>query len=220
MQRVLLRFGAYTLAIFLAMILLVAIAARLPGGLGFDRALIGVSARTSELSPVEVLQNVLLLFVAGSFGWVAWRDRLRRPMGVSLAVLMLACLVRELDYFLDFYGTNNLWQVLCGVLLAFGLVYSVRQRARFSQGWRRSWPSAGLAMIMGGFILLVPFAQLVGHGALWEGILGDDYVRVVKVAVEEFVELGAYLLITLGTIEFLFAWSRLPRSRRKKTLRR
>ncbi len=220
MQRVLLRFAGYTLAVFLAMVLLVAVASRLPGGLGFDRALIGISARTSELSPVELLQNLLLLFAAGSFGWVAWRDRLRRPMGISLAGVMLVCLVRELDYFLDFYVIDNLWQVLCGVLLALILVYSVRQRARFAQAWRRSWPSAGLAMIMGGFILLIPFAQLIGHGALWQGILGEDYVRVVKVAAEEFVELGAYLLIALGTTEFLYAWSRLPRKRGSSPARR
>lgn len=215
MRRVLLRFLGYALAVLLVTALFVALAARLPGGLGFDRAIIGIAPRTSELSPVELLQNLLLIFSAGVFAWVGWRDRLRRPMAVSLAALMLACLVRELDFFLDFYVIDNLWQVLCAVLLSFALVYGVRQRARFMQGWKRSWPSAGLAMIMGGFILLIPFAQLVGHGALWQSILGDGYLRVVKVAVEEFIELGAYALIAIGSAEFLYAWSRLPRKRKR-----
>lgn len=215
MRRVLFRFLGYAVTVFLVMTLLIAVAARTPGGLGFDRAVMGIDPRTSELSPVELLQNLLLIFSACGFGWVAWRDRLRRPMATSLYLLMLACLVRELDFFLDFYLVDNLWQVLCAVLLSFALVYGVRQRARFAQSWKRSWPSAGLALIMGGFIILVPFAQLVGHGALWHGILGDDYLRLVKVAVEEFVELGGYALIAIGTVEFLYAWSRLPRKRQR-----
>lgn len=211
MQKVLLRYLGYTLGVFLIMTLILAVAQRAPGGLGFSRVLGSVTAPTSELSPVEQLQNLLLLLSAGMFAWVAWRDRLRRPMAMSLVLLMLACLIRELDFFLDFYVADNVWQVLCGLLLTMLVVYSVRNRMRFAQGWKRSWPSAGLAMIMGGFILLVPFAQLVGHQALWQGILGEDYIRVVKVATEEFVELGAYLLIAIGTIEFIYAWSRLPR---------
>jgi hypothetical protein len=213
MQKVLLRYLGYTLGVFVTMTLIIAVALRMPAGLGFARFLEGVSAPTSELSPVEMLQNLLLLFCACSFAWVAWRDRLRRPMANSLVLLMLACLIRELDFFLDFYVADNVWQVLCGLLLAILVVYGVRNRVRFVQGWRRSWPSAGLAMIMGGFILLVPFAQLVGHQALWQGILGEDYIRVVKVAVEEFIELGGYALIAIGTIEFLYAWSRLPHPR-------
>ncbi len=214
MLKVLLRYLGYTVGVTVVMVVMLAVALRMPGGLGFDRAIAGVGARTSELSPVELLQNLILLVCAGCFGWVAWRDRLRRPMAMSLAVFLLACLIRELDYFLDFFIVDNLWQVLCAILLSFGLVYGVRNRERFAQGWKRSWPSAGLAMILGGFILLIPFAQLVGHEALWQAILGDNFTRVVKVAAEEFLELGAYTLIMIGTIEFLYAWSRLPRRRR------
>ena len=216
MQKVLLRYLAYTFAVFLGMTLIIAIVSRTPGGLGFDRAVVGIGRRTSEFSPVELMQDVLLLLSAAGFAWVAWRDRLRRPMAFSLSFLMLGCLVRELDFFLDYYVVDNLWQVLFALLISFALVYGIRHRSGLLQGWKRSWPSAGLALIMGGFIVVVPFAQLVGHGALWEGILGDNYVRVVKVAAEEFAELGGYVLIAVGTVEFLYAWSRLPRKRNPK----
>jgi len=216
MKRVSLRFFAYAVTVFLVMVLVLTVASRLPNGLGFERTLGSVLAPTSELSPIELLQNALLVLAAGCFGWVAARDRLRRPMAMSLATVMLACLIRELDYFLDFYVVDNLWQVLCVLLISFAVVYGLRNRDTFVQGWKRSWPSAGLAMVLGGFILLIPYAQLVGHEALWRGILADDYVRVVKVAAEEFVELGAYILIALGTVEFVWAWSRLPRKRTTK----
>lgn len=218
MQKVLLRYLGYALGVFLTMVLVIAIADGMPGGLQFSRVLPPGSPPTSELSPVELLQNAVLVFCCGAFAWVARQDRLRRPMAVSLATLMAACLIRELDFWLDFYVVDNLWQVLCALLISVSAVYGVRNRERFLQGWRRSWPSAGLALIMGGFIVLIPVAQLAGHEALWVSILAADYQRVVKVAAEEFVELAGYALIGIGTIEYLYAWSRLPR--RKKRGRR
>jgi len=216
MQRVFLRFLAYALVTFVIIVLMLSLADRIPGGLDFERIVEGVPAPTSEFSPVEQLQNILLIVAAGCFAWVAWRDRLRRPMAASLATVMLACLIRELDFFLDFYVVDNLWQVLCVMLVSAAVVHAMRHRERFNQGWKRSWPSAGLALILGGFILLIAFAQLVGHGPLWKAILAENYIRVVKVAAEEFVELGAYILIMIGTVEFLWAWSRLPRKRKRR----
>lgn len=216
MQRVFLRFLAYALVTFVVVVLMLSIADRIPGGLDFEHVVNGLPAPTSEFSPVEQLQNILLLAAAGCFLWVAWRDRLRRPMSISLAAVLIACLIRELDFFLDFYVVDNLWQVLCVALASAVTVYGMRNRQRFVQGWKRSWPSAGLSLVLGGFILLIAFAQLVGHGPLWQAILADNYVRVVKVAAEEFMELGAYLIIMIGAVEFLWAWSRLPRKRKRR----
>ena len=163
---------------------------------------------------------MLLLWCLAAFGWIALRDRLRRPLTVAFAAMFGVFLVRELDFFLDFYVIDNLWQVLCAVILSVALVYMGRHRERLEQGWRRSWPSAGLALILGGVILLLPYAQLIGHGPLWQVIMGDNYVRVVKVIVEEFIELGAYGLMAIGSAEFLYAWSRLPRTRTLHSQRR
>ncbi|MEE4186496.1 MAG: hypothetical protein V2J12_12080 [Gammaproteobacteria bacterium] len=216
MRQVLLRYFAYALLVFGVMLSLLLIADRTASGLNFDAQLAGLNIQTSELSPVELLQHTLLLISAALFAMVGFRDPLRRPMAFTLSLVLAACFVRELDFFLDFYGMDNLWQVLCGVLIAANCVYGIRHRVGLVQGWRRSWPSAGLAMLLAGFIMLVPFAQMVGHEGLWRAILADDYLRVVKVVAEEFVELGAYLLITIGAIEFVYAWSRLPRRSRRQ----
>ena len=213
MRKVFLRYLAYFFGTFTVMALMLLLASWLPGGLQFERLLSDIDVQTSELSPVEVLQNLLLLFCIGVFAWIAGRDRLRQPMAVGFVVLFSAFLIRELDFFLDFFLMDNLWQVLCALIASVGAVYCIRNRYRYVQGWRRSWPSAGLALIIGGLILLIPFAQLIGHEEVWQIILADDYVRVVKVASEEFVELGGYAIITIGTIEFLYSWSRLPRTR-------
>lgn len=213
MRKVFFRYFAYALGMAAVIGLIVLLGMQSPMTLDFERAIEFTDKGTAELTSVELLQNFLLLACAGVFFWIASRDRLRRPMAVGIGAVMLAFLIRELDLFLDFYLLDNLWQVLCAVVLSFSFAYCSHEKQRFGQGWRRSWPSAGLAMIIAGVILLIPFAQLVGHAGVWQAIMGDSYQRVAKVAAEEFVELGAYGIITLGTLEFLYAWSRLPRTR-------
>ena len=220
MQKIIFRYLGYALAVMAVTTTLLGLAHWLPGSLQFDRMVPGITARTSEFSPIELLQNLLLLGCIAAFSWIALRDRLRRTLAIAFIALFGVCLVRELDFFLDFYVVDNLWQVLGAIILSVALVYIGRHRDRLEQGWRRSWPSAGLALILGGLILLFPYAQLIGHEPLWEGIMGDNYVRVVKVIVEEFIELGAYGLMAIGSAEFLYAWSRLPRTRTLHSQRR
>jgi hypothetical protein len=220
MQKIIIRYLGYALLVMAVTSAMLGLAYWLPGSMQFDRLVPGINVLTSEFSPVELLQNVLLLWCLAAFGWIALRDRLRRPLTVAFAAMFGVFLVRELDFFLDFYVIDNLWQVLCAVILSVALVYMGRHRERLEQGWRRSWPSAGLALILGGVILLLPYAQLIGHGPLWQAIMGDNYVRVVKVIVEEFIELGAYGLMAIGSAEFLYAWSRLPRTRTLHSQRR
>ena len=228
MLKVLLRYLAYATFIAAVAVSLLWVALRWPGGLllnfdGSERDALG----TSEISPVEQLQHLLLLISAGIFVWVAIRDRLRRPMCVGLIALFLIGLIRELDFYLDRYFRDNLWQVLCTIVLALATVYIYRHRKRFLMGWRRTWPSGGLAMIISGMLLLIPYSLIVGNESLWQAIMGDAYVRVAKMAAEEFIELGGYLLIIIGSIEFLYTWSLLPetrnldaRPRRRKRQRR
>jgi len=213
MLKIFYRYLLYGMAVTAVTVILMVLSVRMPDGLLLEEPVPGMGLPTSEFSPVELLQNMLLIFCAGSFCWIAARDRLRRPMAVGFIALFLVILIRELDFFLDYYLIDNLWQVLCALLVSVSLVYIVRNRSRYAHGWRRSWPSAGLALIIGGFILLIPFAQLLGHEAFWQALMQESYVRVVKVAAEELLELGAYTIITLGSIEFLYAWSRLPRTR-------
>jgi hypothetical protein len=211
-QRNLLRFLLYALGVTGLTLALLTYAHFFPENMRFNQPVPGFRYGTSEFSPVELLQNVMLLYCALTFVFIAARDRLRRPLAVGLAALFGACLIRELDFFLDLYGVDNLWQVLTAIILSTAVVYIGRHWHRFMQGWRRTWPSAGLALIIGGFIILVPYAQLIGHEPLWQALMGDDYRHVTKVIAEEFIELGAYILITIGTLEFVYAWSRLPRT--------
>ena len=90
------------------------------------------------------------------------------------------------------------------IAAAFVIVYTYRARKRLKIAWARIWPSPGLALLFAGAVILFAFVRLVGHEPLWMSLLGDDYRRVVKIAVEEFIELMGYFLWLIGTIEYTY----------------
>ncbi len=159
---------------------------------------------TSELSPVEMIQAIILAACGIIMAWVARYCPSQRPIAFGLGGVALACLIRELDYFLDRYFADNLWQVLVAIVGALVIVYVYRHRRRLRIALARIWPSPGLSLLYSGAVILFGYSLLVGHEALWMSILGDDYQRVIKLAVEEFIELVGYFLWMIGTIEYAF----------------
>ena len=61
-----------------------------------------------------------------------------------------------------------------------------------------------MTLIVAGATINLAFVHFVGHEPFWQSALGEDYVRVVKLAVEELVELSGYFLWLIGTIEYTY----------------
>ena len=157
---------------------------------------------TSEFSPVEIIQAIVLVACGGLMAWVAWCCPTQRPLAIPFGGLALAFLIRELDYFLDRYVADNFWQVMIAIVGALVIAYTYRHRRRLQIALARLWPSPGLTLMFAGAVILFAFARLVGHEPLWMSILGDDYRRVINLAIEEFIELVGYFLWMVGTIEY------------------
>jgi len=159
---------------------------------------------TSEFSPIEMIQESILGARGIIIGRVAMHCPSQRPIAFGLGGLALAFLIREPDYFLDRYIADNLWQVLVTIVGSLIIAYLYRHRRRLRIALARIWPSPGLALLFSGAVVLFAFSLLVGHEALWMSILGDSHQRVIKLAVEEFIELVGYFLWMIGTIEYAF----------------
>lgn len=181
---------------------------------------------TSEFSPVEIIQAIILGVCGMIMGWVAKYCPSQRPIAFGFGGMALAFLIRELDYFLDRFIIDNLWQVLIAIVAAFVIAYTIRQRRRLQIALARIWPSPGLTLLFAGAVILFAFVRLVGHEPLWMSILGDAYQRVIKLAVEEFIELIGYFLWMIGTIEYAFQARAIayrepqPAARRRRDKRR
>ncbi len=159
---------------------------------------------TSEFSPVEIIQAIILGVCGVIMWWVARYCPTQRPVAIPFGGMALAYLIRELDYFLDRFVIDNLWQVIIVVIGSLVIAYTYRSRKRLQIALARIWPSPGLTLLFSGAVILFAFVRLVGHELLWMSILGDDYRRIVKVAVEEFIELIGYFLWLIGTIEYAY----------------
>jgi hypothetical protein len=159
---------------------------------------------TSEFSPLEMIQPLLLIVCGLLMAWVAMNHVSQRPVAFAFGGLALAFTILELDYFLDRYLINNLWQVLVGISGALVIAYTYRQRKRLNIALGRVWPSPALALLFAGTVTIFGFVPLVGHEQLWQAIMGENYQPIVAVAVEELSELLGYLLWLLGSIEYAF----------------
>jgi hypothetical protein len=199
------RYFLYFLGIGLLTWLLTALEIASPGSLNLQvYADAGDTIGTSEYSPVELIQVGILGVCGLLYAWVATHCPTQRPVAFLFGGMALAFFIRELDYFLDLYVADNFWQVLLGVVLALLIAYTYRQRRRFRIAWYRLWPSPGMTLLFAGATIIFAFVPLVGHAPLWMAILADDYHRVVKMAVEEFIELSGYFLWLIGTIEYTY----------------
>ncbi|MBT8067134.1 MAG: hypothetical protein KJO09_07825 [Gammaproteobacteria bacterium] len=181
---------------------------------------------TSEFSPVEIIQAIILAVCGLLMSWVARYCPSQRPIAFGFGGLALIFLVRESDYFLDRFVADNAWQVVIAVLGALLIAYTHRHRKRLKIALARIWPSPGLTLLFAGAIILFAFVLLVGHEPLWQSILGDAYLRVTKLAIEEFMELMGYYLWMIGTIEYAFEARAIayrepqPAARRRRDRRR
>lgn len=181
---------------------------------------------TSEFSPIEIIQTIILGVCGLIMGWVTRYCPSQRPVAIGFGGLALIFIIRESDYFLDKYVADNAWQVLVAVLGSLLIAYTYRHRKRLSIALARIWPSTGLTLLFAGALILFAFVPLVGHEALWMSILGDAYQRVTKLAIEEFIELMGYFLWMIGTAEYAFQAREIafrkpqPAARRRRDTRR
>ena len=159
---------------------------------------------TSEYSPVELVQVVILVVCCLLYGWVSRHCPSQRPLAVPFCRIGIVFIIRELDYFLDRFIGDNFWQVLVAIVGSLVAVYLWRNGRRFRIAWLRIWPSPGLTLLFAGAAILFTFVRLIGHEPLWQALLGDGYQRIVKLAVEELMEIAGYYFWLIGTIEYVY----------------
>lgn len=201
----LLRYITYFIAIALFTALLVHLEISFPGALRLQEfAGPADTLGTSEYSPVEVVQLLVLVICGLLLAWVARNCASQRPVAILFSGVALAFLVRELDYFLDLYVADNFWQVMLAIICALVIVYCYRHWRRLRIAWFRVWPSPGLTLYFAGAVVVVIGATFIGHEPFWQAVLGEDYRRVVKLAVEELIEFIGYALWLVGTVEYTF----------------
>jgi len=184
------RFVLYTLCI-LTLALMLPLAAQYQDAAAFK-----------ENGPIEWVQFGLLLGVSVLFA----RESIRSTR-ISQVFVLLACLaafagVREMDAILNAAIPVVGWKV-GGLLLMYAVYAWYRHKELIGQQIVECLNTPAFYLLWTGFIIAIPFAQLVGNGAFLEAIMQADYDRDYKRIIEELGELMGYSLLLIGSVELI-----------------
>lgn len=165
-----------------------------------------------EISATELMQLACIGLTAASFARLAQRSHEDRGFATLAAGFFACMLIRELDAVLDML-VDGLWQGLVAIVAVSCVTYAALRWRLTLRGMARLLISRfGLVMTIG-LALLLAYSRLLGKGALWQDLLEDGYVRVVKNAVEESAELLGDTLILIAGLGYV--GNRLRRLRRR-----
>jgi len=184
---ILLRFTAYTVALFV-------FTAALPLLVKGDIVLF------KENGPIEWFQFGLLVVATAVFvrGGLSMPDF--RNLFFLLAAISAFAAIRELDVFLHRTIPGIGWKI--GIpLILYALISAYRNRECLKQQLSHFLATRAFAIVWAGFLVAVPFGQLIGHGAFLQLVMGDDYNRDYKRVIEEILEVMGYALLLIGSFE-------------------
>lgn len=162
----------------------------------------------TEMSAVEHISLVLLFLMAAIYGYCALRYDRWRATCLSLGLLCLGALVRELDYFLDEAIADGAWQAVVTVIILGIVAVIAREPKRFFQNLARFSQSRAFGILLSAFLTIAVFSRLFGMSSMWQSTLVDNYHRSAKNLAEEGVELLGYALLFMGTVEARLWFSR------------
>lgn len=186
---------------------------------GLMQAVLTIDARHvgapnfGETSLTELTQALLLLFCALMMGYMRYRYRVLRIISLLMGAFFAMSLIRENDLWLDTYVFDGAWQCLVALVALPALVATIRARHDFVDEFAQVSNSLGFGLFAGGFLTTYVFSRLYGRSELWQALMGDHYLRVVKDAAEEITELTGYSLLLFASIELLLMGKALHQAR-------
>ena len=185
--------GRYSLYTFL----ILAFAASLPLLARYRDA-----AAFKEGGVIEWMQLGLLVTISLTFFRESIAIRKYRQAFAFLGGLAAFAAIREMDAYLDVIVPWIGWKIGYLVILAVG-VYGFRNKKSLHDQAVCCVNSRAFTLLWAGFIIAIPFAQLVGNGTLLDMVMGEGHDRDYRRMIEELGELMGYALILIGNIELI-----------------
>lgn len=157
-----------------------------------------------EDSILEGLQALILFLTAGCAYLAGHVKHSEEPLASVLMGAACIAAVREFDAALDRYVFDGAWQILALAIGIATVIHMFRNQKALKTATLDFLKRPSFGIMASGFISVFIFSRLMGRQLLWRAIMGEEYLRVVKIAVEESFELLGYILIFIGAIEFLY----------------
>ena len=181
----------------LELIVLSVLIGLVPFVISYDTAI--MEEGLGEESFTETLHSLLSLLAALVFAAGAVKIPACRGYLVLAATLYGMVFIRENDFLLDRI-VHGFWIWPAMALAAVGGLLALRARESIRPGFVAHIETRAAGIFYVGTILLIVFSRLFGTGALWEPIMGDNYLPAFKAALQEGLELMACVLVAFGAV--------------------
>lgn len=156
----------------------------------------------SETSFTEVVQESILFIIVLIHLLRARKDSAMRQCNVLISGFFLAMLIRELDAVFDLVRHGS-WVWFALLVSVVSILYALRNPAQVAQQLIAYTRSPSYGVMVAGLLTILIFSRLFGMSILWQSILQDGYVRIVKNMVEEGIELFGYILCLGAAVNLL-----------------
>lgn len=200
-KNILIRFIIYTLLVF-------GFTSSLPVIIGYGQGDFDIFRESGAIEWVQLLVLALSAIILLLSALHKQCDA--RELFCILSLLAISAVIREFDSRLEQLIPIGGWKLpaICCVIAGFA-IYGKRKNELFNQ-IACFVNTKSFSLLWCGFILAVPFAQLIGHGKFLQSLMGEDYVRNYKRVIEELLELLGYILIFIGSVETVLQQKEIP----------
>lgn len=156
-----------------------------------------------ESSMTEMVQELTLLLTSIILWSTGFYNKAIRPLAYLMGGFFAAAYVREHNAFLDEKLFDGGWQLLAYSIAAITIFLVHRNRSNLLQSILKYVDSRSFGILIMGFIVTFFYSRLYGETYMWKAVMEDAYMRDVKNASEESIELLGYSIILFGAIEFV-----------------
>jgi hypothetical protein len=161
-----------------------------------------LNRKVKEDSAIEIAQESYLFLISVLLLYQAFKTAKYKSLTLVLALFFSMHFVREFDFFLDKIF-DGLWQVLAFSMLAIALYIFVKSRKLIIDQIGKIQDNISTGLFLIGLTLLHVFSRLWGKSDNWKTLLQEKYMRVFKDLAEEGIELVAYSILFIATVELL-----------------
>lgn len=157
-----------------------------------------------ENSNTEHAQDILLLISTILCLYIGYHYSKIKSLTYTLATLLFISFIREMDAFFDAVLFHGAWFyiALATLVIYFATMFKNLKTIPSELALIVNQSAAGLVTI--GLLIIHVFSRLYGRKKMWKALMGEDkFIRIVKDASEEGLELLGYSIIFIGVIELL-----------------
>lgn len=156
-----------------------------------------------EDSYTEITQETLLFITVVMLALTAFKFKFMREFTLILALFFLVHFIRELDGYFDVLVYHGFWKVPVWIIVAIAFFILYKNWKKFLHQLFYIQDKYPFGILLAGLLTLHVFSRLYGRSTNWKNLFQDEYLRVIKDASEESIELLGYSIIFISAVELI-----------------